>query len=96
MNSERTIVESLNRKLRESCPMYTNCVDNSTDVERELVNLAAVYEFMVNRGFNELPDSTTEKRCLINVYDRLKELGLNLNEPDEVPTPEFPGGFEDL
>lgn len=96
MNSERVIVENLSKRLRESCPMYTNCVDNSTDVERELVNLTAVYEFMINRGFNKLPDSTTEKRCLFSIYDRLKELGLNIEEPEAVPTPDFPGEFEDL
>lgn len=96
MESERSIIEKLSHSLNEGCPMYGGITDNTTDTERELINLTAVYEFMISKGFDELPDSTTEKRCLIDIYNKLKELGLNLTKPTKVNTPEFPGSFESL
>lgn len=95
MDNVRLIVEGINRNLRENYPMYTGEVDNSTETEREIVNLSALYDFMMERGFNELPDSTTEKKSLIDVVSRLQDLGVNLDDPKEVETPEFPGEFEE-
>lgn len=95
MEAERSIIQRLSKnRINETYLAYAKDTDNSSDVERTLVNLTALYEFMIGKGFEELPDQTIEKRSLINVHEELKELGIKLPEPKKVDTPDMPGEFE--
>jgi hypothetical protein len=82
--------------MREGVGLYFGIVDNSTSEEREIVNLTSLYEFMMEKDYEDLPDTTTEKHCLIYVSNKLNELGVKVKKPKSVATPAFPGNFENV
>ena len=57
---ERLIIDSINRsKLKES--IYPSREDE-TDIDRQRNDLVELFNLMIDKGFDQLPENTCEKR----------------------------------
>lgn len=69
---ERLIIQNINHnKLKES--IYPSC-DDETDIDRQRNDLIELYNLMLDKGYDQLPENTCEKRSYREIEAKLIEL----------------------
>lgn len=89
---ERLIVQNLNHnKLKES--LYPSC-DSNTDIDRQVDDLMELYNLMLDKGYDQLPENTCEKRSYREIESKLIELNVKgVKKSKLINTKGMPGDF---
>lgn len=91
---ERLIVERIERKrVNESLYNLGGITDNSTELDRAIEDNLDVLNTMLEKGFQEFPEETAEKRAYREIENKLISLGYDIKPTPVVKKSDLTGEY---